>query len=131
MTKNDEASFDVLRDASQVHDVGVFAQITNIYESGAPDSPSLTVVVFPHRRIKITGVVPTKIEGLPKVDETVTSTEKKAGKDIAGNETVTATATDIHTIMDNLSKDFPVKPQVIGRSTQSLLLKYLNNYPIR
>ncbi|KAJ3007250.1 ATP-dependent Lon protease pim1 [Thoreauomyces humboldtii] len=57
LSKNDELEDDVISDVSQVHRVGVFAQITNVYQAG-PDNQALTVVVFPHRRIRMNNLLP-------------------------------------------------------------------------
>lgn len=53
LAKNNDLEADAITDSSQVYSVGVFAQITNVYFSG-PDNEALTVVVYPHRRIKAT-----------------------------------------------------------------------------
>ncbi|RKO98729.1 hypothetical protein CXG81DRAFT_2076, partial [Caulochytrium protostelioides] len=60
LTKEEtDISADVITDISQVNRVGVFAQITNIFADGSetPDNPHLNVVVYPHRRIRMTGLV--------------------------------------------------------------------------
>ncbi|KAI8930273.1 Lon protease C-terminal proteolytic domain-containing protein, partial [Entophlyctis helioformis] len=56
LAKDDTADKDIVTDESQVHKVGVFAQITNTYQTG-PDNSALTVVVYPHRRIRISELV--------------------------------------------------------------------------
>ncbi|KAJ3299653.1 ATP-dependent Lon protease pim1 [Borealophlyctis nickersoniae] len=56
LTTDDNFEPDVITSLDQVHRVGVFAQITNTYKAG-PDNSALTVVVYPHRRIRITDLV--------------------------------------------------------------------------
>ncbi|TPX49053.1 hypothetical protein SeMB42_g02762 [Synchytrium endobioticum] len=56
LSKDNESDIDVVTDINQVHDVGVFAQITNVYHAG-PENSALTVVVFPHRRIRASSTV--------------------------------------------------------------------------
>ena len=54
--RNEDADGDVIESLDEVHHVGVFAQITSTYplrgESG------ITAVLYPHRRIKITSLLP-------------------------------------------------------------------------
>lgn len=61
MTKDDNYEPDVITDMDQIHPVGVFAQIANVYASG-PDNSGLTVLLYPHRRIRVKSLVP-----LPRV----------------------------------------------------------------
>jgi len=64
LLKDEDADADVITDLSKVHRVGVFAQITNVYQAasstfkdgkGGEDDKedSLTAVLYPHRRITI------------------------------------------------------------------------------
>ncbi|KAJ1535593.1 ATP-dependent Lon protease pim1, partial [Nowakowskiella sp. JEL0078] len=57
LSKDDNSDSDVVSDLSQVHQTGIFAQITNIYQAGM-DNKALTIVVYPHRRIRITELLP-------------------------------------------------------------------------
>ncbi|EJD45962.1 ATP-dependent protease La [Auricularia subglabra TFB-10046 SS5] len=64
LLKDENADSDVLTDINSVHHVGVFAQITSVFpaqsESKSGDGEkdkALTVVLFPHRRIRITSLV--------------------------------------------------------------------------
>ncbi|CAG7849185.1 Lon protease homolog, mitochondrial {ECO:0000255/HAMAP-Rule:MF_03120} {ECO:0000255/HAMAP-Rule:MF_03120}; Flags: Precursor [Serendipita indica DSM 11827] len=75
LLKSGESDSDVITDIDSVHKVGVFAQITSVF----PASPtkddkdgSLTVVLYPHRRIKITDLIKSKGKDGPstvKVEE--------------------------------------------------------------
>ncbi|KAJ3101102.1 ATP-dependent Lon protease pim1 [Phlyctochytrium bullatum] len=56
LSKDDDSEMDTIRSLDEVHRVGVFAQITNIYNAG-PDNQALTVVVYPHRRIRVNSIV--------------------------------------------------------------------------
>ncbi|TPX65194.1 hypothetical protein SpCBS45565_g05351 [Spizellomyces sp. 'palustris'] len=56
LSKDDEMAEDVITDVSQIHRVGVFAQVTNVYQAG-PDNSALTVVIYPHRRIRLNNLV--------------------------------------------------------------------------
>ncbi len=70
--KDDNADKDTIDSMDEVHDVGVFAQITSAFPvHGEPDA--LTAVLYPHRRIRMSALVtPDKVTTLPK-DEDVPS----------------------------------------------------------
>ncbi|KIM33559.1 hypothetical protein M408DRAFT_61148 [Serendipita vermifera MAFF 305830] len=66
LLKAGEGDSDTITDINAVHNVGVFAQITSVFPaSGSKDDKdgSLTVVLYPHRRIKITDLLPMKAKG--------------------------------------------------------------------
>ncbi|KAJ3382041.1 ATP-dependent Lon protease pim1 [Entophlyctis sp. JEL0112] len=65
LTKEEEFDADTIVSQSQVHPVGVFAQITSVYNSG-PDDKALTVVVYPHRRIRLDELLPLPKDQLSK-----------------------------------------------------------------
>jgi Lon-like ATP-dependent protease len=55
--KDENADKDIIENMDEVHDVGVFAQITSAFPvHGEPDA--LTAVLYPHRRIRISDLVP-------------------------------------------------------------------------
>ena len=57
LSKDEAETKDVIENKEAVHDVGVFAQITSAFPvSGETDS--LTVVLYPHRRVKISKLIP-------------------------------------------------------------------------
>ncbi|QKX60505.1 uncharacterized protein TRUGW13939_07650 [Talaromyces rugulosus] len=53
--KNDDADGDVIENLDEVHDVGVFAQITSVYPIKSDEG--LTAVLYPHRRIKMSSLL--------------------------------------------------------------------------
>ncbi|RMD41286.1 hypothetical protein DV735_g3811, partial [Chaetothyriales sp. CBS 134920] len=55
--KDESADKDVIEKADDVHDVGVFAQITSAFPVHG-DEHSVTAVLYPHRRIKMTSLIP-------------------------------------------------------------------------
>jgi Lon-like ATP-dependent protease len=71
LLKDDQSDADVITDIDSVHPVGVFAQVTSIFnantgtgaatgagKSGDPNSQEgLTAVLYPHRRIRITDLI--------------------------------------------------------------------------
>ncbi|KAF8529835.1 ATP-dependent protease La [Gautieria morchelliformis] len=65
LLKDEQADSDVISDINSVHHVGVFAQITSVFSATGgtvkdgeePKEEGLTAVLYPHRRIKLTGLV--------------------------------------------------------------------------
>ncbi|EGD89673.1 uncharacterized protein TERG_08880 [Trichophyton rubrum CBS 118892] len=53
--KDEAADKDVIDNIDEVHDVGVFAQITSAFPVHGDES-GLTAVLYPHRRIKMTSI---------------------------------------------------------------------------
>ncbi|KAI8064429.1 ATP-dependent protease La [Gongronella butleri] len=63
LLKDEDLDVDVIQSMDQVHNVGVFAQITSVFpasagKDGKDDDGSLTAVLYPHRRIKMTSLLP-------------------------------------------------------------------------
>ncbi|KAG8922528.1 ATP-dependent Lon protease pim1 [Tulasnella sp. 417] len=61
LLKDEDADSDVITDIDSVHPVGVFAQITSVFPaSGSREDDkeeSITAVLYPHRRIRITELI--------------------------------------------------------------------------
>jgi len=70
--KDESADKDIIEKIDDVHEVGVFAQITSAFPVHG-DEHSLTAVLYPHRRIKMTALMPPKAgehkEGAPPTAE--------------------------------------------------------------
>ncbi|KAI8809117.1 Lon protease C-terminal proteolytic domain-containing protein [Cladochytrium replicatum] len=92
LTRDDNSEVDVITDVNQVHPVGIFAQITNIYQAGM-DNSSLTVVLYPHRRIELKDLIPPpgtqkkgdkvvveKMSDFPTIEPTATTAPKSKGR---------------------------------------------------
>lgn len=61
LLKDENLNVDTITDIDQVHKVGVFAQITSVFPAtGGKEESGLTAVLYPHRRIKITELLPIK-----------------------------------------------------------------------
>jgi Lon-like ATP-dependent protease len=73
--KDENADRDTIESMDDVHDVGVFAQITSAFPvHGEPDA--LTAVLYPHRRIKMSGLVaPGRVTATDKKVEPVSIDE--------------------------------------------------------
>ncbi|OJD36268.1 lon protease mitochondrial [Diplodia corticola] len=57
LLKDDDADKDVIESADDVHEVGTFCQITSAFPVQG-EEPSMTAVLYPHRRIKMTSLIP-------------------------------------------------------------------------
>jgi ATP-dependent Lon protease len=57
--KDEAADKDIIEKPEDVHEVGVFAQITSAFPVHG-DEHSVTAVLYPHRRIKMTSLIPPK-----------------------------------------------------------------------
>ncbi|ORX57003.1 ATP-dependent protease La [Hesseltinella vesiculosa] len=63
LLKDEDLDVDVIQSMDQVHPVGVFAQITSVFpasasKDGKEEDAGLTAVLYPHRRIRMTSLVP-------------------------------------------------------------------------
>lgn len=58
--KDENSDKDIIESMEDVHDVGVFAQITSAFPVTG-ETESLTIVLYPHRRIKVSKLIPPKI----------------------------------------------------------------------
>ncbi|EPS42672.1 hypothetical protein H072_3347 [Dactylellina haptotyla CBS 200.50] len=72
--KDENMDADTISSADEVHDVGVFAQITSVFPVSGEEH-SLTAVLYPHRRIKLSRLLPPK-EKAPAA-ATITEVESK------------------------------------------------------
>ncbi|KAG8882660.1 ATP-dependent Lon protease pim1 [Tulasnella sp. 332] len=62
LLKDEDADADIITDINSVHPVGVFAQITSVFPASTGNAEdgkeeSLTAVLYPHRRIRITELI--------------------------------------------------------------------------
>lgn len=78
LLKDENADSDIITDVESVHRVGVFAQITSVFPannqslSSSKDDgkdESLTVVLYPHRRIRINELLPLRGSSTAKIEE--------------------------------------------------------------
>ncbi|EMC93479.1 hypothetical protein BAUCODRAFT_76473 [Baudoinia panamericana UAMH 10762] len=58
LLKDQESSQDVINDPSEVYDVGTFCQITGAFPAGHGDDKALQAVLYPHRRIRLSELLP-------------------------------------------------------------------------
>ncbi|KAE8259384.1 hypothetical protein A4X13_0g1045 [Tilletia indica] len=108
LLKDEDADADVITDLSKVHRVGVFAQITNVYQSSATafkdgkageedKEDSLTAVLYPHRRITIDELMlpqQSKRQKYSSEGEPVDIPESSASIASSGQKDASATSSD-------------------------------------
>lgn len=77
LLKDENADSDIITDVESIHRVGVFAQITSIFPANQSSSTlkddekdeSLTVVLYPHRRIRINELLSIRGSSTAKIEE--------------------------------------------------------------
>ena len=74
--KDENANKDVIDHWDDVHDVGVFAQITSAFPISG-ETESLTVVLYPHRRIRMSKLIPPRSPREPAGPVTIDVKEVK------------------------------------------------------
>ncbi|KAL7627636.1 ATP-dependent Lon protease pim1 [Parahypoxylon ruwenzoriense] len=65
--KDENADEDVIRDPADVYDTGVFAQVTSAFPVHGEHN-SLTAILYPHRRIKLSTLIPPSTHEPKKAD---------------------------------------------------------------
>jgi Lon-like ATP-dependent protease len=93
-----------------VHPVGVFAQITSTFPAPASpqdknDEPGLTAVLYPHRRIKITDMLPMTEGKPPSAPEPVLDGELTLNTETTNVDATVATATVISSEADTIADE--------------------------
>jgi Lon-like ATP-dependent protease len=58
LLKDPQSSQDVINDPSEVYDIGTFCQITGAFPAGTGEEKALQAVLYPHRRIKLSELLP-------------------------------------------------------------------------
>jgi Lon-like ATP-dependent protease len=64
LLKDPQSSQDVINDPSEVYDIGTFCQITGAFPAGSNDEKALQAVLYPHRRIKLSELLPPNRPGV-------------------------------------------------------------------
>lgn len=67
LLKDSNSNKDVIDDPNEVYDIGTFCQITGAFPAGHGEEKALQAVLYPHRRIKLTELLP---PGAAKKDAT-------------------------------------------------------------
>ncbi|KAJ3272043.1 ATP-dependent Lon protease pim1 [Terramyces sp. JEL0728] len=139
LARDENSEKDIADSLDDVEKIGVFCQITNTYQTG-PDNSSLTVVVYPHRRIRITDIsvgkeadkseeqIPAKgdpsvsiLERLNKLSLPVATVENLINQPYnSENRLIKATTSEIINVMKEISQSNPLlRDQIITVSVQT------------
>ena len=74
--KDEASDKDIIESMDDVHDVGVFAQITSAFPVNG-EAESLTVVLYPHRRIRVLNLIPPRLPSSKTTSTPAESTESE------------------------------------------------------
>lgn len=91
LLKDPDSSKDVIDSADEVYDVGTFCQITGAFPAGHGEDKALQAVLYPHRRIKLSELIPpnhaeaskTSGEGEKPTEATTTDAAEQPSKEVA------------------------------------------------
>lgn len=122
--KDEAADKDIIERMEDVHEVGVFAQITSVFPVHGEEN-SLTAVLYPHRRIKMTALMPPSkakatSDVLPQIVEVPPAKEEKPQ-----TEGTTENRGDVVASFEEPSKD-----QVAHQIQQYEPTAFLRKYPV-
>ena len=76
LLKDEIGNKDIIENWEDVHEVGVFAQITSVFPVSG-ESDSLTVVLYSHRRIRMSNLIPPRLASEPAGPVTIDTKEVK------------------------------------------------------
>ncbi len=100
LLKDENADSDIITDLEAVHRTGVFAQITSVFPANSSSSAkdeerdeSLTVVLYPHRRIRINEMLPIRTEVDSSAPVTSTKDADAVEPDQEDNQSLGTSAT--------------------------------------
>lgn len=139
--KDDNSDKDIIESMDDVHDVGVFAQITSAFPVTG-ETESLTIVLYPHRRIKVSRLIPPKPQSSPSVtiidvkEQSVTppsepkASEEKPGDVVASFEESSANAAPDDIVPyepTSFLRDYPVSLVNVDNITEE---PYDKNSPV-
>jgi Lon-like ATP-dependent protease len=88
LLKDQESSQDVINDPSEVYDVGTFCQVTGAFPAGHGEEKALQAVLYPHRRIKLSELMPPNRgpPGPPEATQAAQATIEAATEDDQGKQ---------------------------------------------
>ncbi|EEP77560.1 ATP-dependent protease La [Uncinocarpus reesii 1704] len=109
--KDENADKDIIESMDDVHDVGVFAQVTSAFPVHG-DENGLTAVLYPHRRIKMSSLIPPQEK--PPKEEADSQTSKDTSQEKQG---------DVVASFEEATVEQPSK-EVLNYEPTSFLRKY-------
>lgn len=125
--KDGNADDDVIRSMDEVHDVGVFAQITSTFPVfGRPDA--MSAILYPHRRIRISKLIPPK-----SADAKKTEAEEEGASETAMPKLITEDAPQDKKEKGDVVASFEegaVAPKPDSSQQQYEPMSFLKKYPV-
>ena len=119
--KDEASDKDIIESMDDVYDVGVFAQITSAFPVTG-ESESLTVVLYPHRRIKISKLLPPKTANS---GPTIIDAKKSEAESPKDDHTTSEKPGDVVASFEESST--PSQPQA---SQVYEITSFLQDYPV-
>lgn len=126
MLKSSKSDSDVIHNIDEVHDVGVFAQITSAFPSKdeKTGTETMTALLYPHRRIKIEELIPPSKAGNEPKSEHKTASTTADEVSQPPSEEVNTKENPIETNLEVLKKDEIVEEDEGDLSPTEFLRQY-------
>lgn len=122
LLKDPESNKDVIDDPSEVYDVGTFCQITGAFPAGHGEEKALQAVLYPHRRIKLTELLPPGAIKKDATSETPAAPEDSAEGVAQATIEVQAEDETLQKKEDeatSFEKEVPTKEEAVAETEQS------------
>lgn len=120
LLKDETLDVDTITNIDQVHQVGVFAQITSVFPaSPGKEETGLTAVLYPHRRIKINELLPIKDK------HNMAAVEEVASKEDASKAAVAEKGTEkaIENVEKTAESEFQPEKATVQKSGMKYIIK--------
>ncbi|RAL64265.1 hypothetical protein DID88_002157 [Monilinia fructigena] len=126
--KDDNMDKDVIENIDDVHDVGVFAQITSAFPVHGDDS-ALTAVLYPHRRIKMSALISPERESADAKTEG-TQAEPPVPEIIPTNSTKVETSESKGDVVASFEEGKVAQPNADRPVLPYEPISFLKKYPV-
>ncbi|CAE6424208.1 hypothetical protein ACGC1H_002616 [Rhizoctonia solani] len=130
LLKDENADSDIITDIDSVHQVGVFAQITSVFPASRGEASnreegqeeSLTAVLYPHRRIRITDLITPATESISTatIEEVPNDAIEPADSDVQKLSAGTVQTSFLHNYAVSLANVENLTVQPYSKSNQTI-----------
>ncbi|KAK5651559.1 hypothetical protein OQA88_11924 [Cercophora sp. LCS_1] len=126
--KDENADDDIIRSPDDVYDVGVFAQITSAFpmNNAGGEGTSLTAILYPHRRIRLSELIPPGAAGAEKTPTEAEPTPEPIPEPIPKSTDETTQKGDIVASFEESA----VAPKPDATQTPYEPTSFLKKYPV-
>ncbi|KAG2238019.1 hypothetical protein INT48_002582 [Thamnidium elegans] len=112
LLKDENLDVDTITNIDQVHQVGVFAQITSVFPAtSGKEETGLTAVLYPHRRIKINELLPIKDK------HHMAAVEEVANKEVAAEQKTEKVAENVEKAIES---EFQPEKAIVQKTDELL-----------